>query len=230
VTSSILTNREYFNGAWGGGPVTTGLPASSGGGPVGDLLLDVRHRARGWVIWDVPVPDVAGRVSVSWLQVFNTGSPYGAVGFVDTRPYVTNPGYVNPPSTVDYYFAARDAFRMASLHQSDVALNYAKRLGIRKSEIFFRGTIINVFNRDELTNFAGGALPGSGQTGCGTSGCINMTVQTNANSSSLARFNPFADTPVEGVNWRKGTTFGQATSRFAFQTPRTYQFSVGLRF
>ena len=109
-------------------------------------------------------------------------------------------------------------------------MNYAKRLGIRKSEVFFRGTIINVFNRDELTNFAGGALPGSGQTGCGTGGCINMTVQTNANSSSLARFNPFTDTPVEGVNWRKGATFGQATSRFAYQTPRTYQFSVGLRF
>ena len=96
--------------------------------------------------------------------------------------------------------------------------------------MFFRGTIINVFNRDELTNFAGGALPGSGQTGCGTSGCINLTVQTNANASSLARFNPFTDTPVEGVNWRKGATFGQATSRFAYQTPRTYQFSVGLRF
>ena len=63
---------------------------------------------------------------------------------------------MNPPSTVDYYFTARDAYRMASLHQSDVSLNYAKRLGIRKSEVFFRGTIINVFNRDELTNFAGG--------------------------------------------------------------------------
>ena len=230
VTSSILSNREYFDGAWGGGPVTTGLPAASGGGPIGDLLNDVRHHARGWVIWDVPVPDVAGRVSVSWLQVFNTGSPYGAVGYVDTRPYVTNPGYVNPPSTVDYYFTARDEYRMASLHQSDVSLNYAKRLGIRKAEVFFRGTVINLFNRDELTNFAGGALPGSGQTGCGTGGCINMTVQTNANSSTLARFNPFTDTPVEGVIWRKGATFGQATSRFAYQTPRTYQFSVGLRF
>ncbi len=230
VTSSILTNTEYFDRAWSGGPVTSGLPASSGGGPIGDLLLDVRHRARGWAIWDVPLPDVAGRVSVSWLQVFNTGSPYGAVGLVDTRPYVTNPGYVNPPSTVDYYFTARDAFRMASLHQSDVSLNYARRLGIRKTEVFFRGTILNLFNRDELTNFAGGTLPGSGQTGCGTGGCINTTVQTNANASALVRFNPFADTPVEGVNWRKGATFGQATSRFAYQTPRTYQFSVGVRF
>lgn len=230
VTSSILTNPEYFDPVWGGGPVTTGLPASSGGGPVGDLLLDVRHRARGWAIWDVPVPQVAGRVSVGWLQVYNSGTPYGAVGYVDTRPHVANPGYVNPPSTVDYYFTARDAFRMASLHQSDVSLNYAKRLGIARSEVFFRGTIVNLFNRDELTNFAGGALPGSGQTGCGTSGCINTTVQTNANASSLARFDPFTETPAEGVHWRKGASFGQPTSRFAYQTPRTYQFSVGVRF
>jgi outer membrane receptor protein involved in Fe transport len=230
VTSSILSNPEYFSRAWGGGPVSNYLPASSGGGPVGDLLVDVRHRARGWVIWDVPVPAVTGRVSLGWMQVYNTGTPYGAVGYVDTQPYVTNPGYVNPPSTVDYYFTDRDAYRMASLHQSDLSLNYSRRLGIRKAEVFFRGTVINVFNRDELTNFTGGALPGSGQAGCGTSGCINTTIQTNATTASLAPFNPFTDTPVEGVHWAKGTSFGRPTSRFAYQVPRTFQFSLGLRF
>jgi len=46
-------------------------------------------------------------------------------------------------------------------------------------------------------------------------------------------FNPFTTQPVEGVNWRKGVgppAFGAPTSRFAYQTPRTFQFSLGLRF
>lgn len=29
---------------------------------------------------------------------------------------------------------------------------------------------------------------------------------------------------------RKGDTFGQPTSRFAYQTPRTLGFSIGVRF
>jgi hypothetical protein len=231
ITTSVLTNSEYFDPRWSGGPNTGGyLPAGSGGGPFGDLLNDVRHRARGWVMWDTPVPAAIGRLSLSWLQAFRTGTPYGAVGVVDTRPYVTNPGYVDPPASVDYYFTARDAYRMATLHQSDIALNYTRQIGIKKAEIFFRTMVVNVFNRDELTNFTGGAYPGSGQSGCGTSGCINATVQTNNSVSSLRAFNPFTDTPAEGVNWRKGSAFGTATSRFAYQTPRTFNLSLGVRF
>ena len=51
-----------------------------------------------------------------------------------------------------------------------------------------------------------------------------------SNDTSLVPFNPFADTPVEGVHWRKSAAFGQPISRFSYQTPRTYQFSVGVKF
>jgi hypothetical protein len=141
---------------------------------------------------------------------------------VDTRPFVTNPGYATPPGTLTYFFSERGAFQTADLWRTDLALNWSHRLGVRKAEVFFRGTVFNVFDRDELTNFF--------DTNCGTGGCISTTVQTNANLASLTRFNPFTETPVEGVHWRKGTTFGQPLSRFAYQTPRTYQFSVGVRF
>ena len=40
----------------------------------------------------------------------------------------------------------------------------------------------------------------------------------------------FTTTPVEGTNWQKAPTFGQPTSRYAYQTPRTFQFAVGFRF
>ncbi|HXO20124.1 MAG TPA: hypothetical protein VOA87_09415 [Thermoanaerobaculia bacterium] len=43
-------------------------------------------------------------------------------------------------------------------------------------------------------------------------------------------FNPFTTTPVEHVNWEKGPRFGQAINPLGFQQPRTYRFSVGIRF
>jgi hypothetical protein len=163
-----------------------------------------------------------GHVDLGALYFFSSGTPYGAVGVVDTRPYVTNPGYANPPATKNYYFTARDAYRMDDLHRFDLSLNWGRRLGIHKAELFLRGRVLNVFNRQGLTNF--------NDVLCGTGGCINTTVNTNNNLTTLARFNPFTGTPVEGVNWTKGSTFGQATNRGAYQLPRQVDFSVGFRF
>jgi hypothetical protein len=55
-------------------------------------------------------------------------------------------------------------------------------------------------------------------------------VLTASNSPTLRPFNPFTETPVEGANWALGPTFGQAVSRFAYTSPRTFRFSVGVRF
>ena len=48
--------------------------------------------------------------------------------------------------------------------------------------------------------------------------------------STLAAFNPFTETPVEGVNWKKGPSYGQPTSPNSYQAPRDFSFSVGFRF
>ena len=74
--------------------------------------------------------------------------------------------------------------------------------------------LLNVFNRLELIDTQR----------------IDTTILTNNTTTSLARFNPFTEAPVEGVHWRKGTSFGKPASRLAYQTPRTYSFSVGVRF
>ncbi len=50
------------------------------------------------------------------------------------------------------------------------------------------------------------------------------------NDSSLETFNPFTETPVEGVNWRKSDAWGTAENEGAYQQPRTFRFSLGLRF
>jgi hypothetical protein len=215
VTSTLLSYPQYFDPTWNS--------------PVGDLNGDVRHRARAWATWDVPVPAAVGSLNLGLLQYYSSGTPYGAVATIDTRRYVQNPGYLTPPSQENYYFTARDAFHMDDLWRTDLAMNYAHKLGYKKAELFFRGTVVNISNRQGLTNFYGG-VNGLLDLGCGTGGCIDTTVLVNRTSASLAPFNPFTTTPVEGVNWRKADSFGKPTSRYAYQTPRTYEFSVGLRF
>jgi outer membrane receptor for ferrienterochelin and colicin len=200
---------EYFNASWNY--------------PKGDLLGDVRHRLRLWAVWELPVPKGLGRFTLSPLFYYNSGTPYFSQStLIDSRPFVTNPGYATPPSSVTYYFQPRDQYRMASLYATDVALNWSHSLGYRKSELFFRARGLNIFGRDGLTNFFLGD--------CGTGGCIDTTIQTNRSLASLLKFNPFTTTPIEGVNWRKGPSYGKPTSRFAYQTPRTFDFSVGFRF
>lgn len=46
----------------------------------------------------------------------------------------------------------------------------------------------------------------------------------------LPAFNPFTETPVEGVHYIKGPNFGRPASELDYQTPRTFRVSLGLRF
>jgi hypothetical protein len=192
--------------------------------PTGALLGDVRHKMRLWSVWDLPVPEPLGKFNLSGLLFYSSGTPYFSQStLIDSRPYVTpNPGYATPPSTVTYFFAPRDERRTADLWRADFAFNWTRRLGYRNSAIFLRARVLNAFNRSELTNFF--------DVDCGTGGCIDTTIQANRNNTSLARFNPFTEQPVEGVHWRRGNSYGQATRRFGYQTPRTFDISVGIRF
>jgi hypothetical protein len=59
---------------------------------------------------------------------------------------------------------------------------------------------------------------------------VNTTVLEATNADGYLDFNPFTETPVEGVHFDFGPDFGQARREEDFQTPRTYRFSVGFRF
>ena len=59
---------------------------------------------------------------------------------------------------------------------------------------------------------------------------IDLDVFTAADDPGLEVFNPFTETPVEGVHYELSETFGQATNHEAHQLARTYRVSVGLRF
>jgi outer membrane receptor protein involved in Fe transport len=204
LTSSILQYPEFFDVAWSF--------------PEGGLAADQRHRVRAWANVDLPVPSSLGRLSLGILEQIESGSPYGAVGTIDTQPFVNNPGYEQTPATVNYFFTARDAFRTETMIRTDIALNYTHRLpGARRGELFANFHVLNVFNQFQLFDISGTA--------------INTTVLTEADDSARFQlFNPFTTTPVQGTHWDYGEKFGQAIAADAYTVPRTFRFSVGVRF
>jgi outer membrane receptor for ferrienterochelin and colicin len=194
--------------------------------PEGYLAQDERHRARLWVGYDVPMPNVLGALNISLLQNFDSGLPYSAVQLIDIGNYaddlLKNTTYVAAPTEPQYYFSKRGDFRLDDISSTNLSLNY--RYPIGRVELFAFGQALNVFNRQAIT-------------------VVNTTVNTADTSSNFLPFNPFTDTPKEcpqgtpgaeckamGANWQKGSSFGKAASNTSYQQARTYRVSFGLRF
>jgi outer membrane receptor protein involved in Fe transport len=190
--------------------------------PSGDLATDQRHRVRVFATYDLPfIPQRIGAVSFSATQAYDTGAPYGAVGTVRSRTFVTNPGYARPPSSVTYYFTARDAFRTEDIKRTDIAINFSKTIG-RLVEVYIQPQVLNLFNNTGVI-------------------AVDTTVNTalNPGTGTYAAFNPFTATPVQRphldntvktANWDYGPNFGKATSVNSYQIPRQFQVTMGVRF
>ncbi len=192
--------------------------------PSGDLATDQRHRVRVFATYDLPfIPQRIGAVSVSALQSYDTGAPYGAVGTVRSRNFVTNPGYITPPSSVTYYFTARDAFRTDDIKRTDVAINFAKTIGSHV-EVFIQPQVLNLFNNQGVI---------------AVDTTVNTVLNRGAASNTFVAFNPFTtvpvqrphlDTTVKTANWDYGPNFGKPTSVNSYQIPRQFQVTMGVRF
>jgi hypothetical protein len=184
--------------------------------PKGDLAADQRHRLRLFGVWDL-FKTSHNALNLSVLQSYYSGTPYGAVGSasllnVAGQPYLTNPGYKLPPTSITYYYTARDKFHTPNISSTDVALNYSFFLKgpFQKSyEIFFQPEVLNVFNYKGFTAVNNGVLD---------------------DTTGKIKFDPYTDKPVQGVNWDKNGNFGRPRSPLDYQTPRTFRFSVGIRF
>jgi hypothetical protein len=182
--------------------------------PKGDLAIDSTHKLRLWAIYDLIDSD-RHHLSVSLLQSFSTGVPYGALGAVDSASFVADLGYANPPSEVNYWFTDRDAFRTDDVSSTDIGLNYSFlwKAGGKELEVFIQPEMENVFNEHA------GLL-------------VDQTSVLDATNSpdDFETFDPFTETPVRGVHWDLGDGFGEVFRESAFQQPRTYRVSVGFRF
>jgi len=209
ISSTIHSYPEYFDPAWNQ--------------PKGDLLIDQRHKVRLYGTYDVLAPSSAVTMSVSFLHSLDTGTPYGAVGTIATGAYVPNAaalGYKGPPSSENYYFTARDAFRTPTINRTDLALNFGFKFhALADFEVFLSPQVINLFNNQGVV-------------------VVNTAVVTNLQqSANFAKFNPFTEQPVQRTdpndktkNWDYGPLFGTATSVTSYQTPRAFRISAGIRF
>ena len=183
--------------------------------PTGYLEGDQRHQARLWLGFDVPTR--FADFNLTLLETYASGRAYNALSTIDDRAFVTNPGYIDPPAVVNYYFGGgRGAFRFEDMTRTDLALNV--NLKIWKSlEVFLQPELLNVFNEDALTG---------GRIGSDS----NTVVNTRASAGApLQNFDPQTE-PVEGTHYTYAAAFGDAIGRDAYQLPRTFRFSVGLRF
>jgi hypothetical protein len=177
--------------------------------PTGYLPGDQRHRARLWASYDVPTH--VGDFNFSLLQAFDSGTRTSVDGTIDPSPYVTNPGYISPVTSATYYFGGRGTLKTDNIFRTDLALNYKVHL-VSGVELFVQPEVINVFNRKGVVSF-------------------DEEVLTAFDAGSgMKPFNPFTETPVEGVNFVRGPNFGKPAAESDYQTPRMFRVSLGLRF
>ncbi len=212
VTSGIMSYPEYLRPSWYA--------------PKGLLAIDQTHKVKLWVVADV-LNTKHNRLSVSLLETYASGTPYGAAGTIDVRGYVTNPGYETAPTSQTYYFANRDKWRTDTETRTDLSIDYAFKLPALGTdiELFVQPRVTNVFNEKAVT-------------------LVNQAVWTSRNSGKgLTKFDPFNSTPQECTqysadglkctgtgNWMKANTFGKPATTTDYQTPRTFTISFGVRF
>ena len=213
VTATAFAYPEYKQASWNY--------------PEGDLSADQRHRSRLWINYGVPkVP----ALTISLLETMASGVPYGAVGTVDAKPYVTNPGYVTPQggASVTYFYTARDAFRTDSEFRTDMSatLNHNVNAGSHRLGLFVQMHLLNAFNQFQLC-----ACGGSVFTNGGTAQLNLISTAVNSpNGTTRPNFNPFTQQPVQGVNWDFAPAFGTPSSRMALTLPREFRVTFGVRF
>ena len=221
--TTLTDNNNY--------PEYTGFARNN---PTGYLEGDIRHRGNLWLQYDLPTG--IGDFNVSLLQRYHSGLPYSASATIDVRRGtatgpangVANPGYQIPPSAVTYFFSERGEFRLDDITSTDLALNYLLPLG--KVKLFVQGDLLNAFNEQGIED----------------PDFVLTTVRTRRNGATIsgarmAAFDPRTETPREFVigvsnpadgvyNFVKDVNFGKPTSASAYQLPRTYRVSFGVRF
>jgi len=193
--------------------------------PVGYLPGDQRHRLRAWAGYE----HAFGRavLSTSILHNFDSALSYSIAGPINLTRYngaPANPGYNAIPNGL-YYFSDRGALRADDVHSTDLALRATFRAG--GLEWFAESDLLNLFDNSAIAD------PQR----------LGTTVSTAATSPALLPFDPATQTPTEcprgaaasactamGAHYQLAPNFGEPLNDLAYQRPRTYRVSLGVRF
>ena len=237
---------NYEGETSGSGPVSVGgwllqYPEYQGfaqNNPSGYLSNDQRHKLRAWASMDFPIG--IGTINTSVLERYDSGSPYSLAATIPARVEPNAPAgvsnYVSVPASVTYYFGGRGAERWDNLSATDLAVNF--RFPLSRAELFIDTRAYNVFNQQAQISGITTVYTANSSIGA----CLNASGQP----MRCAAFNPFTDSPVLGTNYAVATPavnqarkaaglsqlplYGAPVDKTSFQTPRTYQVSLGVRF
>ncbi|MCP4661312.1 MAG: TonB-dependent receptor [bacterium] len=182
--------------------------------PKGYLAADQRHKLRAWMTYDI-FDTEHHSLNFAILESYWSGTPYSAVGAVSTVDIVGDLGYVNVQGDpFGYFFSERGAFKTDDITRTDISLNYAFRWNLwgKSMEVFIQPEMLNVFNEDGVVDVN------------------NDVFDATTDDDTYAAFNPFTETPIEGVHWAKSENFGQPQNENDYQLPRVYRLSIGFRF
>jgi len=192
INGGILAYPEYTQASWNA--------------PDGELSTNQTHNLRLWGIYDVFNTDHHS-LNASLLLNYSSGTPYSGSISIDPSPYVTNPGYLTPTTSVTYFVTDRGAFTTEEITRLDFSINYTFNWNLwnRDFEIFVQPEMLNVLNDQSFVR-------------------VDNTV------NATGAFDPFNTTPVEGTNYDFGSSFGDPLTPEDVSLPRTYRVSVGFRF
>jgi hypothetical protein len=225
--ATVLTDFNNY-------PEYTGFERNN---PDGYLGADMRHRANIWLQYDLPTP--VGRFNFSLLETYHSALAYSATATIDVRrgaangpaDGIVNPGYASAPTTVNYFFSDRGEFRVDDITATDLGINwYSPTFG--GVGFFVEADVLNLFNEQgvEDPDFVEKGVLTRRQTTC-------LQGSGAAGSPRCVPFNPFTTDPVEGLHYQRSSRargslfdFGEPSSDLAYQTPRTYRVSFGLKF
>jgi hypothetical protein len=203
LTPGALAYPEYFDASWH-------LPS-------GRLQDDVPHQFRLWAHSELMANDKYGMAIVTAVFNRESGRPYGAVAPVSVTAFASNPGDLQPPVALDYYFTDRDAFRTDPLKRTDIGLTWRRSLfGTVQGDVFVNLHILNVFGATQVLN--------------PQQYVVTRTAFTDA---TLQPFNPFTTTPVRDVHWTfddSGIRPDEARPGVPTTLGRTWLVTLGVRF
>jgi outer membrane receptor protein involved in Fe transport len=213
--------------------------------PAGYLNGDQRHRASAWVSYDLPT--LLGNFNFSLLQRYASGQAYSAIAIIDAglpsaatgRQYPNmpaNPGYrlSQIGNSHNYYISERGEYRTDPFDSTDLALNYARPMG--RISLILQADLLNAFGRENAIDLSSSRIDTTVRTrrqgATTTDGLAQLTAfNPRTNPSDLRQYIPGVSDPAAGpYHYQLSPTFGEAVSVDAYQTPRTYRFSAGLRF
>ena len=171
---TLSETEGNFNGETGpSGPISAGTATYpeytqlSWNAPVGDLRVDARHKLHAWAIYDIFNTE-HNKLSVSWLENYTSGQPYGASRAINSSTVRDQPRLRQRrrPRSL-YNFTAPDAFHTDNIHRSDLSLNYSYVFNAwnRKIELFLQPEVLNVFKEEGVFDPVG--LDGNEGTSAG---------------------------------------------------------------